>query len=157
MVAPGPNKDDPWAHISAWPVPVDDTRTMRFVLNAVEVSDPAKLEELKSQYDLNYNPADHYDALFHDGVVEGVQIRPQALLTPGGDWQADGVPAAAHVDRGVVEAAVEPCAFGVRQRAADRQPFERLRRRRRAWRLASGTQQNRACSDLVKPHKRAPR
>lgn len=72
VVAPGPDKGGPWAHISAWPVPVDDNSTMRFVLNAVEVSDPAKLEELKTKYDLDYNPADHYDALFHDGVVEGV-------------------------------------------------------------------------------------
>jgi 5,5'-dehydrodivanillate O-demethylase len=45
---------------------------MRFVLNAIEVSDPGKLEELKTKYDLDYNPADHYDELFHDGVVEGV-------------------------------------------------------------------------------------
>jgi 5,5'-dehydrodivanillate O-demethylase oxygenase subunit len=72
VVAPGPDKGGPWAHISAWPVPVDDSSTMRFVLNAIEVSDPAKLEELKQKYDLDYNPADHYDELFHDGVVEGV-------------------------------------------------------------------------------------
>jgi len=72
VVAPGPDKGGPWAHISAWPVPVDDNSTMRFVLNAIEVSDPAKVEELKQKYDLDYNPADHYDELFHDGVVEGV-------------------------------------------------------------------------------------
>ena len=72
VVAPGPDKGGPWAHISAWPVPVDDNSTMRFVLNAVEVSDPGKIEELKRKYDLDYNPADHYDELFHEGVVEGV-------------------------------------------------------------------------------------
>jgi 5,5'-dehydrodivanillate O-demethylase oxygenase subunit len=73
VVAPSPEKGDPWAHVSAWPVPVDDTRTMRFVLNAVETTDPAKIERLKLQYDLHYNPADHYDELFHDGVVSGVR------------------------------------------------------------------------------------
>ena len=72
VVAPSPEKGDPWAHVSAWPVPVDDTRTMRFVLNAVEASDPAKIERLKQKYDLDYNPADHYDELFHRGVVSGV-------------------------------------------------------------------------------------
>jgi 5,5'-dehydrodivanillate O-demethylase len=72
VVAPGPDKGGPWAHISAWPVPVDDSSTMRFVLNAIDVSDPGKVEELKQKYDLDYNPADHYDELFHDGVVEGV-------------------------------------------------------------------------------------
>lgn len=72
VVAPGPEKSDPWAHISAWPVPVDDTHTLRFVLIAIETTDPEKVRELEPKYDLAYNPADHYDALFHDGVVTGV-------------------------------------------------------------------------------------
>jgi 5,5'-dehydrodivanillate O-demethylase len=72
VVAPGPEKGDPWAHISAWPTPVDDTHTMRFVLSAIEVSDPHEIERLRAQYDLNYNPADHYDELFHQGVITGV-------------------------------------------------------------------------------------
>jgi 5,5'-dehydrodivanillate O-demethylase oxygenase subunit len=42
------------------------------VLNAVELTDPDKLAKLKVKYDLDYNPADHYDELFHDGVVAGV-------------------------------------------------------------------------------------
>ena len=72
VVAPGPDKGDPWAHVSAWPTPVDDTHTMRFVLNAVAATDPVKIARLKEQYDVGYNPADHYDELFHAGVVSGV-------------------------------------------------------------------------------------
>ncbi len=64
VVAAGPNKDDPWAHISAWPVPVDDTHTMRFTLYSVEETDPDKLALLEAGYDLDYDPADHAARLF---------------------------------------------------------------------------------------------
>ena len=72
VVAPAPDKSDPWAHTLAWPVPVDDTHTMRFVLNSVETTDPEKIERLRAQYDLRYDPSEHYDELFHEGVVSGV-------------------------------------------------------------------------------------
>jgi 5,5'-dehydrodivanillate O-demethylase len=70
--APGPEKGDPWVDVSAWPTPIDDTSTMRFVLNAVKTTDPAKLTRMKAQYDLDYSPADHFDELFHQGIVSGV-------------------------------------------------------------------------------------
>lgn len=71
VVAPGPDKNDPWAHISAWPVPADDTHTMRYTLYAVETTDPAKIESLRARYDLTYNPTDHAEALFR-GDVTGI-------------------------------------------------------------------------------------
>ncbi len=71
VVAAGPNKDDPWAHISAWPVPVDDTHTMRFTLYSVEESDPAKLAALEAGYDLDYDPANHAETLFR-GELAGI-------------------------------------------------------------------------------------
>ncbi|MDF2119393.1 Rieske 2Fe-2S domain-containing protein [Roseiarcaceae bacterium H3SJ34-1] len=71
VVAPGPEKDDPWAHISAWPVPVDDHSTMRFTLYSIDERDPDKIEELRSRYDLDYDPAHHSERLFA-GDVSGV-------------------------------------------------------------------------------------
>jgi 5,5'-dehydrodivanillate O-demethylase len=71
VVAPGPEKSDPWAHISAWPVPVDDTNTMRFTLYSIETTDAAKIEQLRIKYDLTYNPTDHAAALFR-GDVAGI-------------------------------------------------------------------------------------
>jgi 5,5'-dehydrodivanillate O-demethylase len=71
VVAPGPEKNDPWAHITSWPVPVDDHHTMRLTLYAVETTDPQKIASLKQRYDLGYSPAAHADDLFR-GVVEGV-------------------------------------------------------------------------------------
>ena len=67
-----PIKGDPWVHISAWPTPIDDTSTLRFVIYSVETTDPAKLAAMKAQYDLDYSPIHHYDELFHQGVIAGV-------------------------------------------------------------------------------------
>ena len=72
VVAPGLQKDDPWVHVSAWPTPIDDTSTMRFVIISLDTDDPTELAKIKAQYDLGYNPMDHYDELFHQGVVAGV-------------------------------------------------------------------------------------
>ena len=72
VVAPGPEKDEPWVHVSAWPTPVDDFSTMRFVIVSLETDDPVKVERIKAQYDLDYSPADHYDELFHKGIISGV-------------------------------------------------------------------------------------
>ena len=71
VVAPGPDKEDPWAHISSWPVPIDDTHTMRLTLYAVDTTDPAKIADLKVKYDLGYDPVAHADDLFA-GIIEGV-------------------------------------------------------------------------------------
>ena len=71
VVAPGPDKEDPWAHISSWPVPIDDRHTMRLTLYSVETTDPAKIASLKVKYDLGYDPVAHADELFQ-GIIEGV-------------------------------------------------------------------------------------
>ena len=71
IVAPGPEKEDPWAHISSWPVPIDDTHTMRLTLYALDTTNPAKIADLKVKYDLGYDPVAHADDLFA-GIVEGV-------------------------------------------------------------------------------------
>jgi 5,5'-dehydrodivanillate O-demethylase len=85
VVAPVPEKDDPWVHVSAWPTPVDDFNTMRFVIVSLETDDPVKVERIKAQYDLDYSPADHYDELFHRGYF-GVQN--SACRTRRTTWQA---------------------------------------------------------------------
>jgi 5,5'-dehydrodivanillate O-demethylase len=72
VVSPPAIKGDPWVHISAWPTPIDDTSTLRFVIYSVEATDPAKLAAMKAQYDLDYSPMHHYDELFHQGVIAGV-------------------------------------------------------------------------------------
>ena len=72
VVAPPPIKGEPWVHISAWPTPIDDTSTVRFVIYSVETTNPAKLVAMKKQYDLDYSPMHHYDELFHQGVIAGV-------------------------------------------------------------------------------------
>jgi 5,5'-dehydrodivanillate O-demethylase len=71
VVAPSANKSDPWVHISAWPVPVDDHHTMRFTIYAVETTDPERVAKLREEFDLNYDPADHADSLFR-GDVSGI-------------------------------------------------------------------------------------
>jgi 5,5'-dehydrodivanillate O-demethylase oxygenase subunit len=71
VVTPGPDTGDPWTHISSWPVPVDDTATMRFTLYAVETTAPAEVADLKVKYDLGYSPLAHADDLFR-GVIGGV-------------------------------------------------------------------------------------
>ena len=71
VVAPGPEKSDPWADISAWPVPADDRNTMRFTLYSIPTTDPAKVASLKVKYDLEYDPREHADALFR-GDVAGI-------------------------------------------------------------------------------------
>jgi len=72
VVAPPPIKGDPWVHVSAWPTPIDDTRTLRIVIYSVETADPTKLSAMKAQYDLDYSPMHHHDELFHQGVIAGV-------------------------------------------------------------------------------------
>ena len=54
--------------LAAWPVPVDDTNTMRFTLYSIETTDAAKIEQLRVKYDLSYNPTDHAAALFRGDV-----------------------------------------------------------------------------------------
>lgn len=87
VVAAGPHSEDPWAHISAWPVPVDDGHTMRFTLYSVEEADPAKLASLEAGYDLRYDPAHHKAALFRgdlSGISEPGLISAQDYVAVAG-------------------------------------------------------------------------
>jgi 5,5'-dehydrodivanillate O-demethylase len=72
VVSPPPNKGDPWMDISAWPTPIDDFSTMRFVIYSVGTTDPAKLAAMTAEFDLDYAPMKHFDELFHQGVIAGV-------------------------------------------------------------------------------------
>jgi 5,5'-dehydrodivanillate O-demethylase len=72
VVVPGPNKDDPWVHLSAWAVPVDDTHTMRFTIYAIETTDDQQVTEIAANMDLGYDPAMHYDELFNCGIVSAL-------------------------------------------------------------------------------------
>jgi 5,5'-dehydrodivanillate O-demethylase len=64
VVAPGPEQGDPWAHISAWQTPADDSSTLRFTAYGIETTDPAKVEDLRRKYELDYNPTDDAERLF---------------------------------------------------------------------------------------------
>jgi 5,5'-dehydrodivanillate O-demethylase len=80
VVTPGPEKDGPWAHISAWPVPVDDMSTMRFTLYAIDMPEPDRIDAIKARYELGYDPEDHCDKLFRgdlDGIGEFALISAQ--------------------------------------------------------------------------------
>jgi len=64
IVSPGPRKDDPWIDTCVWAVPVDDTHTLRFTLNAVKSTDPETDRRIAEDRTRPYNPADHYERLF---------------------------------------------------------------------------------------------
>jgi 5,5'-dehydrodivanillate O-demethylase len=70
VVTPALEKNDPWAHVSAWPTPMDDTRTLRFKVYSVQQDDPVKIEQLKTHYGVEYNPADHITKLFQGDLSE---------------------------------------------------------------------------------------
>jgi 5,5'-dehydrodivanillate O-demethylase len=38
----------------------------------VGTTDPKKIEAMKAEYDLDYSPMHHYDELFHQGLITGV-------------------------------------------------------------------------------------
>ncbi len=66
IVSPGPRKGDPWLDTCVWAVPADDERTMRFTVNAVPRSDDEETDRrIAWDRTRNFNPADHYDALFN--------------------------------------------------------------------------------------------
>jgi 5,5'-dehydrodivanillate O-demethylase oxygenase subunit len=85
VVTPGPSKEDPWVHVSAWPVPVDDAHTMRFTLYAVENDWADKQGNLNDIFDVGYEPAAHFDKLFHQGDVLGLR---EASLISAQDYVA---------------------------------------------------------------------
>ena len=68
VVAPGPDKNDPWVHISAWQTPMDDTHTLRFTIYAMDIADKSRVEKLRAGFDLDYDPRDFRAALFRGDV-----------------------------------------------------------------------------------------
>lgn len=71
VVAVGATKDDPWVHISAWPVPIDNENTARFTLYSVEFDESSDIDALRVGFDLPYDPSHHAEKLFR-GDVAGV-------------------------------------------------------------------------------------
>jgi len=76
IVVPGPNRNDPWPHVSVWAVPVDDTRTMRFRLCSLHENDPANREVIEASQ--KFDPSQYADRLF-SGDLAG--ITDQALIS----------------------------------------------------------------------------
>jgi 5,5'-dehydrodivanillate O-demethylase len=72
VVAPGSSKNDPWIHLTSWPVPMDETHTVRFTIYGIPISDTAKIKELREKYDIGFSPAEHSDVLFGEGRVPDV-------------------------------------------------------------------------------------
>ena len=65
VVAPGPQRGDPWLDTCVWAVPIDDGRTLRFTVNAVPRADDETDRRNAEDRGERFNPADHYDALFN--------------------------------------------------------------------------------------------
>jgi 5,5'-dehydrodivanillate O-demethylase oxygenase subunit len=76
IVVPGPNKNDPWPHVSVWAVPADDTHTMRFRLCSLQEDDPANRETIERSQ--KFDPSQHAEKLFR-GDLTG--ITDQALIS----------------------------------------------------------------------------
>jgi 5,5'-dehydrodivanillate O-demethylase oxygenase subunit len=91
IVAPGPNKGDPWGDICSWVVPVDDTHTMRFLIFAAPQS-ASRPPAVSSGANRDFNPADYYKDLFEQhtppdvddvqfiGVQDYVAVRGQGVI-----------------------------------------------------------------------------
>jgi 5,5'-dehydrodivanillate O-demethylase len=62
IVAPGPDRNSSWGHVSVWAVPIDDTHTMRFRLYSVERPNDETVARIKR--DLTFEPADVAEKLF---------------------------------------------------------------------------------------------
>ena len=52
----GLEKDEPWVHVSAWPTPIDDISTMRFVIVSLETDDPVEAGEDQGAIRLGLQP-----------------------------------------------------------------------------------------------------
>jgi 5,5'-dehydrodivanillate O-demethylase len=76
IVVPGPNRNDPWPHVSVWAVPVDDTHTMRFRLCSLHEDNPANRAFIEASQ--QFDPSQHADRLFR-GDLTG--ITDQALIS----------------------------------------------------------------------------
>lgn len=71
VVSPGPQKGDPWIHISGWAVPIDDERTLRFIIYAFASTDERTDRRILHDYTQVYDPVARYGELF------GEQTLPQ--------------------------------------------------------------------------------
>jgi 5,5'-dehydrodivanillate O-demethylase len=85
VITPGPAQDDPWVHIGAWPVPVDDTHTMRFTLYSLDRAWADARPNLDEIFHLDYEPAAEFEKLFHRGDVSGLR---EASLISAQDYVA---------------------------------------------------------------------
>ncbi|MFM9969794.1 MAG: Rieske 2Fe-2S domain-containing protein [Burkholderiales bacterium] len=64
LIVPGAKPEDPWSEICAWTVPVDDETTIRYRVYSYPASGGEQARRVASESP-DYNPADHYDALFN--------------------------------------------------------------------------------------------
>jgi 5,5'-dehydrodivanillate O-demethylase len=86
IVVPGPDKNGPWIDVGVWMVPIDDEHTMRVGLYATTLTgaDGEKFLEY-CEKSVAYNPADHYDDLFHRKIYP---TDPVMELTGAQDYVA---------------------------------------------------------------------
>ncbi|MFM9969403.1 MAG: Rieske 2Fe-2S domain-containing protein [Burkholderiales bacterium] len=84
VIVPGVAKGDPWTDLGVWNVPHDDFNTTRFVIYSTAASGDAA-QRFIDYFDRHgeYNPADHHDALFHQGIFPA-----HPMLTAAQDYVA---------------------------------------------------------------------
>jgi 5,5'-dehydrodivanillate O-demethylase oxygenase subunit len=64
IVAPGPQKGDPWVDTAVWAVPMDDENTLRFTVTAIPSSDPELCQRIAQDRDPDYDPVAHAALMF---------------------------------------------------------------------------------------------
>ena len=64
LIVPGAQVGDPWSEICAWTVPIDDETTLRYRVYSFAPTAAAQARRVASEAP-DYNPAEHYDALFN--------------------------------------------------------------------------------------------
>jgi 5,5'-dehydrodivanillate O-demethylase len=86
IVVPGFDKNGPWTDVGVWMVPIDDEHTMRVGLYASPVTGAEGERFLEyCEKSVAYNPADHYDDLFHKKIYPS---DPLMELTGAQDYVA---------------------------------------------------------------------
>jgi 5,5'-dehydrodivanillate O-demethylase oxygenase subunit len=87
IVVPGLAKDDPWIDVGHWVVPNDDEHTTRIIAYSIPsttLEADRRITEYFAKYG-DYNPADHHEALFCEGVYPA---DPLIQLTSAQDYVA---------------------------------------------------------------------
>lgn len=64
IIAPGPQKGDPWIDRVVWAVPIDDETTARFTITSAPDADAETNERIANEYNSDFSPADHAAELF---------------------------------------------------------------------------------------------